>query len=152
GAFPIHAIKACLDFAKARATDLDYVCFGWPAPGAEFRHSIKSFLNGRFPVSLPYANVVTTHFLRMWHHQGGMRKFTQYFGPTKARPRFVDHHLAHAISAYSFSGFRDATVVVIDGRGAWEATSIWYGHDGRLDHVQTISWPNSLGLFYAEFT
>ncbi|HLJ24424.1 MAG TPA: carbamoyltransferase C-terminal domain-containing protein, partial [Candidatus Acidoferrales bacterium] len=28
----------------------------------------------------------------------------------------------------------------------------WYGHDGRLDHVLTIPWPNSLGLFYAQFT
>ena len=41
--------------------------------------------------------------------------------------RFVDHHLAHALSAYAFSGFRDAAVVVMDGRGAWEATSIWHG-------------------------
>ncbi len=44
--------------------------------------------------------------------------------------RFVDHHLAHAISAYSYSGFDKAAVVVMDGRGAWEASSIWYGHDG----------------------
>jgi len=40
----------------------------------------------------------------------------------------------------------------MDGRGAWEASSIWYGHGGRLDHVLTIPWPNSLGLFYAQFT
>ncbi len=66
--------------------------------------------------------------------------------------RFVDHHLAHAISAYSYGGFDKAAVVVMDGRGAWEASSIWYGHDGRLDHVLTIPWPNSLGLFYAQFT
>jgi carbamoyltransferase len=66
--------------------------------------------------------------------------------------RFVDHHLAHAISAYAYSGFDNAAVVVMDGRGAWEASSIWYGHDGYLDHVLTIPWPNSLGLFYAQFT
>jgi carbamoyltransferase len=66
--------------------------------------------------------------------------------------RFVDHHLAHAISAYSYSGLDKAAVVVMDGRGAWEASSIWYGHDGYLDHVLTIPWPNSLGLFYAQFT
>jgi carbamoyltransferase len=43
-------------------------------------------------------------------------------------------------------------VVVVDGRGAWEATSIWHGRNGALDHVLTIPWPNSLGLFYAAFT
>jgi carbamoyltransferase len=60
--------------------------------------------------------------------------------------------LAHAISAYAFSGFQEAATLVVDGRGAWEATSLWYGHQGKLDHVLTIPWPNSLGLFYAAFT
>ena len=36
--------------------------------------------------------------------------------------------------------------------GLMEATSFWHGHSGRLDHVSTIPWPNSLGLFYAAFT
>ena len=40
----------------------------------------------------------------------------------------------------------------MDGRGAWEATSIWRGSNGRVEHVLTINWPNSLGLFYAQFT
>ena len=41
---------------------------------------------------------------------------------------------------------------MIDGRGAWEATSLWHGRDGHLEHLWTIPWPNSLGLFYAQFT
>jgi carbamoyltransferase len=88
----------------------------------------------------------------MAHQNGGFKLFTQHFGPTKAQTLFVDHHLAHAISAYSYVGFDNAAIVVMDGRGAWEASSIWYGHDGRLEHVLTIPWPNSLGLFYAQFT
>jgi len=43
-------------------------------------------------------------------------------------------------------------VVVMDGRGAWEATSIWYGSNGRLEHVLTIPFPNSIGFFYSGFT
>ena len=66
--------------------------------------------------------------------------------------RFVDHHLAHAISAYAYSGFKDSAVLVLDGRGAWEASSLWRGRDGRLEHIWTIPWPNSLGLFYAQLT
>jgi carbamoyltransferase len=64
----------------------------------------------------------------------------------------VQHHLAHALSTYAYSGFDDATVVIMDGHGATEATSIWHGHGGRLDHVLTIQYPDSLGLFYGEFT
>ena len=88
----------------------------------------------------------------MWHQESGAKKFAQQFGPTKAKMRFVDHHLAHAISAYAYSGFEDAAIVVMDGRGAWEATTIWHGHNGRLDPVLMIPFPNSVGHFYSEFT
>src|SRR5437867_341431 len=90
--------------------------------------------------------------MSMWHQESGAKKFAQQFGPTKAKMRFVDHHLAHAISAYAYSGFEDAAVVVMDGRGAWEATTIWQAHNGRLDPVLMIPFPDSVGHFYSEFT
>jgi carbamoyltransferase len=150
--FPRQAIRACLDFAKVRADQLDFLCQGWPAPRRVLTSDLKCFLSGQYPVT--YLNVLNSVrlFASMAHQNGGFRTFTNYFGSTRAKMRFVDHHLAHAISAYSYSGLENAAVVVMDGRGAWEASSIWYGHGGRLDHVLTIPWPNSLGLFYAQFT
>src|SRR5260370_11078020 len=64
----------------------------------------------------------------------------------------VDDHLAYAISTYGYSGFDDAAVVVMDGRGAWEAMTIWHGHNGKLDPVVTIPFPDSVGYFYSAFT
>jgi len=150
--FPHHAIRACLEFAKVAPSDLDEVCFGWPPPGPFFLHDLKCYATRRMP--LTYLNLLnsTRYFLSAWHQHGGANRFLRQFGPTKARMRFVDHHFAHALSAYAYSGFDQAAVVVMDGRGAWEATSIWHGNSGRLDHVLTIPWPKSLGLFYAEFT
>jgi len=150
--FPSLSIQACLDFAKARADQIEEVCFGWQTPGATYRHDLKLYLTGQWPIT--YLNVLnsTRHFASMWHQQGGANPFTRQFGPTKARFRFVDHHLAHALSAYCYSGFDDAAIVVMDGRGAWEATSIWHGREGRLEHIHTINWPDSLGYFYAVFT
>jgi carbamoyltransferase len=150
--FPHLAIRACLDFTKAEPAQLSEVCFGWQAPGPFFRHDLKCYATGRMAAS--YMNVLnsTRYYFSMAHQGGGAKKFVQHLGPTNAKIRFVDHHLAHAISAYAYSGFDDAAVVVMDGRGAWEATSIWQGHDGRLDHVLTIRFPDSLGFFYSEFT
>jgi carbamoyltransferase len=150
--FPENAIRACLAFARIKPEQLDEVCFGWQVAGAAFRHDLKCFASGKMPAT--YANGLnsTLHFMSMWHQEGGAKRFSQIFGATKARMRFVDHHLAHALSAYSFSGFDDAAVVVMDGRGAWEATSIWHGRDGRLEHVLTIPFPDSVGYFYSEFT
>ena len=135
-----------------KAEQLDEVCFGWQLAGAAFRHDLKCYASGKMPATYMNGLNSTLHFMSMWHQEGGAKRFTQIFGATKARMRFVDHHLAHALSAYAFSGFDDAAVVVMDGRGAWEATSIWHGRDGRLEHVLTIPFPDSVGYFYSEFT
>src|SRR5258708_39041130 len=150
--FATLAIQSCLDFAKVTAAQVDEVCVGWQAPGATFRQDLSLYATGRWPAT--YLNVLnsTRQFASMQHQHGGENPFRRQFGATKARYRFVDHHLAHALSSYCYSGFDDAAVVVMDGRGAWEATSIWRGSKGRLEHALTINWPNSLGLFYAQFT
>ena len=150
--YPQLAIRACLDFANAQASELDEVCFGWPAAGALFRHDLKCYATGGMPAT--YLNILnsTRYYLSTAHQRGGANRFTQQFGNVKARMRFVDHHLAHAISAYAYSGFDDSAVVIMDGRGAWEATSIWRGRDGRLEHMLTIPFPDSIGNFYSQFT
>jgi carbamoyltransferase len=150
--FPYLAIKACLDFAQIGADQIDEVCFGWSTPSPGFRHDLKCLATGGLPLTYLNALTSTLHFLSSWHQEGGAKPFRQHFGEVKGRMRFVDHHLAHAVSAYAYSGFEDSAVVVMDGRGAWEATSIWRGSDGRLEHVLTIPFPDSVGLFYSQFT
>jgi carbamoyltransferase len=150
--FPVLAIRACLDFAGVRSQDLDFICQGWPMPGMLLRHDLKGMLKGSLPItSSGFLSLLRSYGGGAWQ-QGGRRPFIQNFGATRAQFRFVDHHLAHAISAYAYSGFDDSAVLVLDGRGAWEATSLWYGRNGRLEPKWTIPWPNSLGLFYAKFT
>lgn len=150
--FPQLAIQACLDFARIRPRDIDEVCLGWQPIGQLYRHDLSLYATGRWPFT--YLNFLnsTRYFVSMRHQSSGAKQFAQRFGGNKAQFRHVDHHLAHAISAYSYSGFADAAIVIMDGRGAWEATSIWHGRNGRIEHLQTIDWPNSLGLFYARFT
>ncbi|HEY6947031.1 MAG TPA: carbamoyltransferase [Candidatus Acidoferrum sp.] len=150
--FPHNAIRACLDSAKVGADQLDEVCFGWQTAGPVYRHDLKCYATGRMPVTYLNGLNSTLHFLSMWHQESGAKRFVQQFGPTRAKMRFVDHHLAHAISAYGYSGFDEAAVAVMDGRGAWEATTIWHGRGGRLEHVLTVPFPDSIGLFYSGFT
>ena len=150
--FPALAIRACLDFAGVRPDELDYVCQGWSRPSAGFLHDLRCYATGRQRVDSRALLNSTRHFLSMSHQRGGENHFRRLFGPSKAQFRFMAHHEAHALSAFAYSGFEDAAVLVLDGRGAWEATSLWRGRNGRLEHLWTIPWPNSLGLFYAQFT
>src|SRR5262249_46291595 len=125
GTFPLRAIKACLAHVGAETSDLDDVAFGWQPPSAARRADLKSYLSGAYP--LPFNGLLRSMSVGLIDEfrSSGERLFHRYFGVPKKGIRRVDHHLAHAISAYSVSGFDEATVVVIDGRGAWEATSTW---------------------------
>ena len=61
----------------------------------------------------------------------------------------VPHHLAHAASAYYFSGFNNATVITVDGTGEFEATVVWRVRDGEFEKVASIPTVyGSLGALY----
>ena len=89
----------------------------------------------------------------MSRQHGGENPFRARFGTSKARFRFIDHHLAHAISAYRvlrISKMPPSWFSMAAARGK----PLRFGTDATDDSniIWTIPWPNSLGLFYAQFT
>lgn len=65
---------------------------------------------------------------------------------------FVEHHLAHAASAFLPSPFKSAAVLTIDGRGEHTTTSYYYGEDNELRLLADVRMPHSLGLLYEQVT
>jgi carbamoyltransferase len=66
--------------------------------------------------------------------------------------RFVPHHDAHAASAYFGSGFPHAAILVVDGHGELDTTTIHRGEDSRLTRVSSTPWPNSVGAVFLATT
>ena len=65
-----------------------------------------------------------------------------------ARVVLVEHHLAHAVSAYAASGFAEALVVTADGFGDGVAGYISGVRDGVITILDRIDVASSLGRFY----
>lgn len=65
---------------------------------------------------------------------------------------FMDHHAAHAASAYYGSPFDDALVITLDGEGDGLSGSCWSPKAGRLERLDSLPEEDSLGLFYKSIT
>src|SRR4030042_2392289 len=65
---------------------------------------------------------------------------------------FCDHHLAHAASAYYFSGFDDALVVTIDALGDSLSHTAYEVKNGQWTWLVRGGNQESLGTFYAAIT
>lgn len=67
---------------------------------------------------------------------------------TQARLFQIEHHLAHAASAFYWSPFERAGILTIDGAGDF-ATAMWAWGSGTCLTVERRNlWPHSLGVFY----
>jgi carbamoyltransferase len=61
---------------------------------------------------------------------------------------WVNHHDAHAASAYYASDFEDAAVLTIDGIGDGNSTACYHGLGTRLRLVQEVQAPSSIGFLW----
>ncbi|HEX6164109.1 MAG TPA: carbamoyltransferase C-terminal domain-containing protein [Vicinamibacterales bacterium] len=71
---------------------------------------------------------------------------------SRVNMRFVEHHPAHLASAFHTSGMSEAACCAIDGFGDFVSMSLARGHAGRLDVIDRVFFPHSLGLLYLAIT
>ena len=65
---------------------------------------------------------------------------------------FVRHHIAHAVSAYFNSGYKNSNIIVMDGKGENDTITIFKANRNQIHEIAKTSWPVSLGYFYQLIT
>jgi carbamoyltransferase len=151
---PYEAAKFCLEFANIKPGDVDAVAIPFA------------------PISL--AGEARWHYAkRYWYAPDraldailtGNRHYYRYkkriewclvqlgFDLSKTEIVPVEHHLAHASSAYHCSGFQEKTAILgIDGKGEYATTFFGYGENGRIHKLKEFFDPDSLGGLYGAIT
>ena len=137
--FPVGAICYCLTKAGLSLEDIDEIAHGFDYSPYEKAFSIDS------TTARLYREVFSREALL-----GLVNRDIPGF-PLE-RVHHVNHHLAHAASAYYTSGWDDCLVIVVDAMGEVQSTSIFRGHDGRLDKLQEIPANDSIGILYSLVT
>jgi carbamoyltransferase len=151
--FPHHAIAYCLQQAGITADQLDHVVF-YDKPFLKFERLLETYIAlaprgfRSFKMSIPLwlrEKLFQKNLLR-----GELKKFSETFDA--GRLLFCEHHLSHAASAFYPSPYQRAAVLTMDGVGEWTTTSAAIGNGHRLEIIQEIHFPHSLGLLYSAAT
>jgi len=175
---PFHAIDYCLREAGISLADIDHIAYSYDPflllgshrddatitlPLEPSAHPIPSAWESAWdPLFLSSIVNAPRHLLDgVPHHlQARFRSARQAerdksgSGRDKSGPywHFVEHHIAHAASAFHASPFHSAAVLTLDGRGEKATTSYSLGTGNTLRWLGQVNMPHSLGLLYEQVT
>ena len=153
--FPTNAIDFCLRYGGIKGQDLDYVVF-YEKPLVKFERILMTCL-GTFPRSWKVFREAMIAWFdeKLWIKS----RLMSHLGLPAEKVLFVDHHTAHAASAFFCSPFKEAAILTVDGVGEWTtgtmgiATASWDGQGkNAIKLTQEMRFPHSLGLLYSAFT
>ncbi|MBC7172387.1 MAG: carbamoyl transferase, partial [Polyangiaceae bacterium] len=145
---PTRAIAACLALAGIEAGDLDGIVF-YENPYARFGRVLEGALRA-FPRGVRAFGPACESILgeKLWV----LDAIAEHLGVERMRVGFVDHHLAHAASAFYASPFERAAILTVDGVGETVTTGLFLGEGERIEPIEALELPHSLGLVYAAVT
>ncbi len=143
---PEGAIEGCLNFAGLKVSDIDCFAYSFSQSGRLQNIGVDKHLTpGQWG----------TREGEMLFHQNLQRvpdELAKIVGSYRHdRLVWVDHHLAHAGSAFYCSPFERALVMVVDGIGEFDSISVYKGIDKRLEKIFSVPYPHSLGFLWEKF-
>lgn len=148
---PLESAQYCLQQANISPEDIDIVAFPWSSLAYQ-RFKFRYFQRKLFD-SPDRAIKALLKTKKICQDKANIAKETcKKLGIADGKIRFVEHHLAHAASAYYFSGFKEASVLSIDGSGEFTATLLAKAKGKNIFKLKEICVPDSLGLFYSTLT
>jgi carbamoyltransferase len=139
--FPTTAFAFCLQQGGITIADVDCVAY-YEDPMLKFQRQLCMKRN-----QLSEHEVIRL-WRSAWRPERQIREVLGYSG----RVHFVPHHLAHAASAFYYSGFDEAALFTVDGVGEWATTTYGIGDQKAIQILEEVQFPDSLGLLYSTIT
>lgn len=149
--FPNLSIRFCLEEAGIDLKDVDHIAIGRD-PKAKF---LKKLL---FLAQNPQGSmrVIKERFANSKKVSSLEKEFNTHFGIgeslVKHKIHQIEHHRSHLASAFFASPFEEAALLSIDGSGDFTTTMIGIGKGNKIEVLDSIDFPHSLGIFYTGFT
>ena len=154
GKMPFHAAKFCLEYANVSPDSVDVVAVPF-APISFFSKARWHFVKRYWYAPDRALDVLLNGNRRFRRYRRRVFSLLRDIGidPKKIKFEPVEHHLAHASSAYHLSGFKEKTAIMgVDGKGEYATTFFGYGENGKIHKIKEFYDPDSLGGLYGAIT
>jgi len=148
--FPSESIKFCLKDSGISIEEVDYITIG-RNPSAQllkkFVSSIKKLINPRF-LKDRFSNI--NKVLSIKDELTNALNIDR--NKIKAPIKLIEHHRSHLSSAFFASPFEEAAIISIDGFGDFSSCMFGIGRGNKIEVLDSVTYPHSLGIFYTAFT
>ena len=146
--FPSQAIRYCLAEAGIGLADVEHVAVNQDAK-ANLGKKVAYMLTKR-----PDLSLVLDRIRNKREREGVEAHLARAFPREtfRGKAHAVEHHMAHLLSAFHASPFREAVVVSVDGFGDFASAAWGVGRDTGIEVEERVYFPHSLGIFYQALT
>ena len=148
--FPSESIKFCLDECNITVNDLDYVTISRD-PSANFYNKIIHIVKNFVGFKILKNRLKNTKKVRSIKQE-----LAKVFGVSeneiKAEFYNIEHHRSHMASAFFASPFEESAILSIDGFGDFTSTMTGVGKGKKIEVLNNVIYPHSVGIFYTAFT
>lgn len=165
-AFPANALKYCLQEAGIALNQVDYIGF-FDKPFLKFERLLETYLAEAPRGYKSFAMAIPTWlkeklFLKdtllnelakiQLGDNASKNQIKELKKNLSEKLLFGEHHGSHAGSCFYPSPFEESAILTMDGVGEWTTTAIAHGKDNKINFLQEIHFPHSLGLLYSAIT
>ena len=149
--FPSLAVEFCLQEAGITLAEVNHIAIGRD-PKAKFLKKLFFFAKN----AATSFNFIQDRFQNLQNVASIEVELSKISGLREAeiKPKIhqVEHHRSHLASAFFASPFNESAILSIDGSGDFSTTMFAVGRGSKIEVIDSIDFPHSIGVFYTAFT
>jgi len=148
--FPAEAIKTCLATENIKIDHIDYIAVN-RAPNVNFVKKVIFAIDPRVDKKFILDRINSRERI-IGIHESVAKVFNCSPAALAEKTVNVEHHIAHAASAYHCSPFEESAIITVDGFGDWSSSLLAGGSGNRIEEFKRVFYPHSLGVLYTAIT
>ena len=143
--FPKNSIDFCLKEGSVKIEEVDHICVNY-----------NTGYNLKEKIFFSLKNFYSSNFFRKAFFSLRKKSLSKLFIKFYAldiskKVEFIPHHLAHIASTFYFNKVENSLGFSFDGSGDFSTVEV-FKLGKKIELLEKINYPNSLGIFYQAFT